>query len=77
MPIWIILLIVFFVAFGAAPKWLKFCLLLINLFLPDSIPFLDEVVMIAMFLRSDRQSRLQTVLPKNLSKKQSADYSLR
>lgn len=52
MPL-IILLIVALVAYFLAPKWLKVVLCVLNIFIPDPIPFIDEVIMIAIAAKED------------------------
>lgn len=50
-----------FVAYGIlllvywnCPKYLKAVAFLINFFVPDPIPYIDEVIMVAGLLASDR-----------------------
>ena len=42
----IILLVVVVIVYLAVPAWLKIILFLINIFTPDPIPYLDEILMI-------------------------------
>lgn len=39
--------------YWGCPKHLKLVAMLINFVLPDPIPYLDEIVMVAGFLKSD------------------------
>lgn len=41
-----ILLIVVVIVYLALPAWLEFILFLINIFTPDPIPYLDEILMV-------------------------------
>jgi hypothetical protein len=51
--IFIILAFIFIAAYAGAPKWIQFILCLANIFIPDPIPFVDEVIMLAILLKKD------------------------
>ena len=50
--IWIILIIVFVLVFMGLPIWAKCLVMIANMFIPDPIPFVDEIFMIASTLSS-------------------------
>ena len=41
-----IILIVVVIVYLVLPAWLEFILILINIFVPDPVPYLDEILMI-------------------------------
>lgn len=51
MEIYIVLIIVFLVVYIASPKWVQLVLCIANFFIPDPIPYVDEVVMVALLLK--------------------------
>ena len=51
MQIYIVLIIVFLVAYIGSPKWVQLVLFIANCFIPDPIPFVDEIVMVALLLK--------------------------
>lgn len=61
MYIWALLFIVFILAYKASPKWLKVFLLILGVIVQDPIPFVDEAVMLAMILKSDKENEKNVV----------------
>lgn len=45
--------LIVFIVYFCCPKFLKLIIFLVNIFLPDSIPLLDEVVMVLGLLKSE------------------------
>jgi hypothetical protein len=52
MIVYIVLILVFLCAYAGMPKGIQLILCLANIFIPDPIPFVDEVIMIAILLSS-------------------------
>ena len=50
----IIVYVILLLVYWNCPKYLKVAAFVINFFVPDPIPYIDEVVMIAGLLTSDR-----------------------
>lgn len=48
MVIFIVLALIFMFVYLGLPKWAQVVLLVANIFIPDPIPFVDEVVMAAI-----------------------------
>lgn len=48
---YIILIFVFLVLYSIAPKFLKLFILMLNIIIPDSIPFVDEIIMLVLLLQ--------------------------
>lgn len=46
--------IVLLIVYWCCPKYLKLVATLINFFMPDPIPYVDEIVMVAGLLASNR-----------------------
>ena len=51
--VWVVYGILLLV-YGNCPKYLKVAAFVINFFVPDPIPYIDEVIMVAGLLASDR-----------------------
>jgi hypothetical protein len=51
MQIYIVLIILFLVVYIGLPKWVQLVLFIANCFIPGPIPFVDEVVMVALLLK--------------------------
>lgn len=49
--LYIILIFIFLVIYSISPKYLKVFLLMLNVIIPDPIPFIDEVIMIALLFK--------------------------
>lgn len=45
---------ILFLVYWNCPKYLKVAAMIINLFIPDPLPYVDEVVMVAGLLASER-----------------------
>lgn len=43
--------IVVLIGYFCCPKYLQLIIMIINFFLPDPLPFIDEVIMVAGFLK--------------------------
>lgn len=50
--LYLILIFIFLVAYSISPKYLKVFLLMLNIIIPDPIPFIDEAIMIALLLKN-------------------------
>lgn len=51
MLVFLVLGLIFLAAYAGAPKWIQVILAVANLFIPDPIPLVDEVVMVAIMLK--------------------------
>lgn len=51
MVVWIVLGLVFLFVYCGLPKGAQLVLCLANIFIPDPIPYVDEVIMIAILLQ--------------------------
>ena len=49
----IILTIIFLVVYWYCPKYLKVLLLLVNVAIPDAVPFVDELIMAVGLLKKE------------------------
>lgn len=57
MSVAIVLIIIFIVVYIASPTWVKLILFIANLFIPDPIPYVDEVIMLALLVKSFTSSK--------------------
>ena len=48
-----IIYIVVLIVYWFCPKYLQIIIMLANLFIPDSIPMIDEIIMVAGLLKTD------------------------
>jgi len=51
----IILIVIVIIVYLVLPAWLEFILFLINLFTPDPIPYLDEILMVLPIILKIKQ----------------------
>ena len=51
----IILIVIVIIVYLVLPTWLEFILFLINLFTPDPIPYLDEILMVLPIILKIKQ----------------------
>lgn len=49
--LYIILVFIFLAVYSISPKYLKIFLLMLNIIIPDPIPLIDEVIMIALLFK--------------------------
>ena len=53
MLIYIILALVFIFTYIGLPKWVQIILLIADIFIPDPLPYVDEIIMLAIILKGD------------------------